>query len=74
MTDKKFDLLLNEISIAHAVYLDLLQKGQNEYKRRFGEFPSDVDDDFWIDSFEQSACGANLEQVTEHAKNRVKKR
>ena len=66
MTDKQFEKLLFRVNSAHSKYLQLLKEAENEYKRRFGNYPSEVDDDWWIDSFCQSDCGSTLEKVLEN--------
>jgi hypothetical protein len=70
MDDNKFQELLNDVTKAHREYASLLAKAEKEYKRRFGSFPSDWDDDFWIDSFSQSPIGAKVEDVIRSAKIR----
>ena len=67
MTDKKWQELLNKVTSLHSDYLVFLTKAENEYERRFGHHPSDVDDDFWIDSFHQSPAGARVEDVIKAA-------
>ena len=66
MTDKQFGKLLTKLNKAHGAYCELLFKAEEEYKRRFGNYPSDVDDDWWIDSFCQSPAGSTLEDVLKH--------
>jgi hypothetical protein len=66
MTDNKFNEVLIKLNKAHSKYLNLLRIAEEEYKRRFGNYPADVDDDFWIDSFCQSDSGAKLENVMIH--------
>ena len=66
MTDKQFGKLLTKLNRAHGLYYDLLYKAEEEYKKRFGNYPSDVDDDWWIDSFCQSPAGSTLANVLKH--------
>lgn len=70
MTDKQWQKELNALTSAHSKYLKLLKKAEDEYLRRFGHYPSEVDDDFWIDSFSQSDSGAKVEDIIKHAKDR----
>jgi hypothetical protein len=67
MTDNKFEILLYKLNRAHRKYCKLLSLAEDEYKRRFGNFPSEVDDDWWIDSFCQSPAGSTLKDVIIHA-------
>lgn len=66
MTDKSFAKLLFRVDKSHSRYLKLLNEAEEEYKRRFGNYPSEVDDDWWIDSFHQSDAGSSLEDVLKH--------
>ena len=68
MTDKQFENHLIKLSKAHAVYIKLLKIGEKEYKRRFGNYPGAVHDDFWIDTFIGNGGYASLDQVTDAAK------
>ena len=66
MIDSRYKNLLIRLNRAHGKYLKLLNEAEEEYKNRFGNYPSEVDDDFWIDSFYQSDSGARLEDVLKH--------
>jgi hypothetical protein len=66
MTDKAFEKLLCRLNSTHSKYLKLLKEAEDEYKRRFGNYPAEVDDDWWIDSFCQSDSGSTLEKVLEN--------
>lgn len=69
MTDKQFTELLGRVARAYNRYKPLLDLAELEYERRYGSNPSDVDDDFWIDSL-HGACGPcseiTAEEVHEH--------
>jgi hypothetical protein len=69
MTDRQW---YSKIKKMHAVFSDYqkqLEACEAEYERRFGNHPSDVDDDQWIDSFHvgNGECPA-LEDIVESAK------
>lgn len=77
MTDKSFQKLMDEtysLCVKHRV---VLEKLETEYERRFGAKPSDIDDDFFIDSFSYGEAPAKVEDViafaTELKERRVKK-
>lgn len=70
MTDKQFQKILDDTSQACRKYLLLLDKSEKEYVRRFGFHPSDVDDDFWIDTYQYEGSNATVKEVTESAKMR----
>lgn len=63
MTDRQFTNLLRKTARAYNRYKPLLEAAEKEYKRRYGNNPSDVDDDFWIDSL-HGAGGAADESIT----------
>ncbi len=67
MTDKEFGKLLTRLSISHTAYLNALMLAEKEYKIRFGNYPSEVDDDFWIDSFCVNNSSASIEDVIKNA-------
>jgi len=75
VTDSTFQRHLNQLAAAKDRYLMELQECENEYKQRFGFFPSDIDDDYWIDAFHSSGWAASsrlsVEQVTKRAKYAV---
>lgn len=70
MTNKEFETLLTDLNKAHVEHDNLLKKAEEEYKRRFGHYPSEVDDDYWIDSFHDSPAGSSLKDVIKSAKSR----
>lgn len=49
MNDTTFKQRLQELTAAKGRYFAKLQVCEDEYKRRFGSYPSDSDDDSWID-------------------------
>jgi len=69
MTDKQFQKLIDRCVKAAKLHYALLQDAEAEYERRFGFNPSDVDDDFWIDSLHHGD-EATVAQVTESADGR----
>lgn len=68
MTDKEFIKLCkkaSELAHEHACLIMILEE---EYKTRFGDYPSDVDDDFWIDSMHQGQTNFALADIVQSAK------
>ena len=51
MTNKNFNKLLNRVASANAKYKKLLDEAENEFIRRYGNHPSDIDFDSWIDIY-----------------------
>jgi hypothetical protein len=56
MTDKSFERLMQKAAGMYNKYKLLLEEAEREYERRFGDNPSNVDDDSWIDAM-HGACG-----------------
>jgi hypothetical protein len=50
MTNKQFQALIDRVQRLRKSYDDALAVAENEYINRYGNHPSDVDDDNWIDS------------------------
>ena len=61
MTDDTFQRHMNQLAAVKGKYLTKLQRCENEYKQRFGFFPSDINDDNWIDAFH--CCGTDASRV-----------
>jgi len=49
MTDNQFTRLLGRLAKVGNQYLELQKQAEDEYERRYGVHPSDIDDDMWID-------------------------
>jgi len=67
MNNKDFQKWMNKTTSHHAEYLAALAVIEEEYKNRYGNYPGDVDDDFFIDSFSQTTSGATVKEVEENA-------
>lgn len=68
MTDKQFTALMRKTQDAGLKHKKLFSKLEEEYFKRYGQYPSDVDDDFFIDAFDY--CQGELptlEQVHDSA-------
>lgn len=61
MTDKQFEKAMRECGDAHRKYLSKLEVIEGEYIDRYGIHPSDVNNDFWIDTFH---CPPGADDVT----------
>lgn len=71
MTDEKFQKLIDQTIKQKLRFFALLKKVENEYERRFGYNPSDVDDDNFIDAFHMPQNDKmDVATLTEKAKNR----
>lgn len=67
MTDKEFQELIKETHEAKESYQSLLYEAEQEYERRWGHNPSDVDDDTWIDSLHMPGDLSTWEEIKEGA-------
>lgn len=68
MSNQEFENLINQTVIACNKHKDLLEKAEKEYVRRFGNHPSDIDDDYWIDLLNYGNGSVNLAKIIENAK------
>jgi UDP-N-acetylmuramyl pentapeptide synthase len=68
MNDKKLQKLMDDTFNACVKHVTLLRQLEDEYKRRFGHYPADVDDDWFIDSFSYGSGGKTTVKImTENA-------
>ena len=69
MTDTNFKKLIKRTFDANIKHQKLLAELEEEYHRRYGVYPSDIDDDFFIDSFclGQGKTCPTLEEIYESA-------
>ena len=68
MKDSDFQKLLNKLSDANNEYKTILREAEAEYERRFGNSPSDLDDDYWIDTFHVGLSKyETIEDIAKHA-------
>ena len=68
MTDKKWQDLISKCRAAGDQHQELLREAENEYKRRYGNFPSEVNDDWWIDGLHYCSGSVDLKAIKTHAK------
>ncbi len=69
MTNAKFKSLMKKTFNANRKHKSLLNELEEEYKNRFGNNPSEVNDDFFIDTFHlggQKLC--SIDELTSAAK------
>ena len=72
MTDAKFQLLLDKLSVAHRNYRAYLDAAEEEIKRRYGVYPSEIDSDQWIDSYHYGCGHMTVEQLDDSMKLHAK--
>lgn len=70
MTDTQFQKAIDRARDALVDYHRLLAIAEQEYERRYGFHPSDVDDDEWIDSLHVVGTPLSVEQVVKSAEIR----
>lgn len=69
MVNGHLQKLIDETIAAGQEHYRLLMQLEAEYKNRFGVFPSDVNDAFFIDTFHQTrSSGCTVEEMTNNAK------
>lgn len=69
MNNSKFQSKLTSLAKANLKYKNLLNECEDEYHRRFGFYPSEVDDDAWIDTYHVGTGSMTVEQVHLNAEN-----
>lgn len=69
MNDSRFQQRLNALAKANQKYKALLDECEQEYFDRFGFYPSDFDDDDWIDCFHVGTGERTVERVKEAAED-----
>ena len=73
MKDNKFQELIDLTISSKEYYYEFLEALEEEYKRRFKNYPSEVDDDAFIDTFHQKQGNKmSVEDLTMYAKRRIK--
>lgn len=70
MTDKKWQELIIECQKVGIEHLRLLKMAEEEYKKRYGHYPSEVDDDWWIDTLHYCRGDVNLINIKKAAEMR----
>ncbi|MCB9073998.1 MAG: hypothetical protein H6552_00475 [Chitinophagales bacterium] len=63
MTDKQFQKAIDEARDLLIKYHQKLKVAEDEYERRYGCHPSDVNDDEWIDALHVVGIPITVEQV-----------
>lgn len=69
MNDKELQLLMNKTYSACIKHKELLKQLEAEYEKRYGANPSEIDDDYFIDTFHYgSGNRIILSKMKENAK------
>lgn len=72
MTNPKFQKLLNDLSKATETYRKLLKDAEDELENRFGKSPSDIDNDYWIDTFHVGMGKMTVKEAEKSMKEHLK--
>jgi hypothetical protein len=67
MTDKKWQKVINDCRKAGDLHKNLLKLAEVEYVNRYGHTPSEVDDDWWIDTLHYCTGDTFLEDIIKSA-------
>lgn len=68
MEDKEWLEVIKSCQRAGREHKRLLAIAEQEYEARYGQNPSDVDDDWWIDTVNYCTGETTLEQIDKAAK------
>lgn len=71
MTDKKWHSIIIKCKAACDEHQRLLKIAEEEYFRRYGHSPSDVDDDWWIDTLHYGHGSPDLNLIKKAAEMRI---
>lgn len=72
MTDKEWSEIINKSVHFLNKAFEMRKIAEEEYLKRFGAYPSDIDDDSWIDSVHYGIGTTNINILIENAKNTLK--
>ena len=67
MTDKKWHEIIIKCKAACDEHLRLLKIAEEEYSKRYGHAPSEVDDDWWIDTLHYGRGSTDLDLIKKAA-------
>ena len=70
MTDKKWHKIIIKCKAACDEHKRLLEIAEEEYFKRYGHAPSDVDDDWWIDTLHYGRGSTDLDLIKKAAEMR----
>jgi hypothetical protein len=70
MTDKQWQKIITKTVKSFKVYQANLEIAEQEYIRRYGHTPTDVDDDTWIDTVHYGYGSHNVEDFKASAESR----
>ena len=65
MTNNQFNKLLVRLSNANEKYKNLLREAEEEFENRYGDNPSEIDFDSWIDVYHQGTGFLSAEKIDE---------
>lgn len=74
MTDKEWEAKMLECHAKLQEHFKLLEEITEEYEQRYGASPSDIDDDYFIDTFHYGTGKVSLKDVKKHAERRIKQK
>lgn len=67
LTDKQWFKVIANARKFYEMYKSYLDEAEEEYKRRYGRMPSEVDDDWWIEALHQGHGEISIEIIKEQA-------
>lgn len=67
MTDKEWQSVIKKCQKAGLQHLAFLKIAEDEYIKRYGHHPSEVDDDWWIDSLHYCKGDTDLKKIKDSA-------
>lgn len=74
MTDTQWQSVIDKCYKAGREHLRLLDIAEKEYEKRYGFHPSDVDDDWWIDTLHYCNGDTDLGSIKSSAESIAQRR
>lgn len=72
MTDKQWQKTIDKSVKLLRESFEYRKMAEDEYVRRYGHHPSEVDDDWWIDTLHYGQGSTDLYKIKESAEMRVR--
>lgn len=67
MTDKQWEKIIKKANEVINLHNSLRSQAEEEYERRYGQNPSEWDDDYWIDTVHYGHGNVEISKIKEQA-------
>ncbi len=73
LTDKQWEKLIRKANTLANEHRLVIQSAESEYENRYGHNPSEIDDDWWIDTLHYGQGDTDLDAIKIQAKLSVER-